>query len=328
MNFYNEHDPKAAAWLRELIKTGVIAEGVVDERSIDDITPAELTQYNQVHFFAGIGGWSAALRLAGWPDDKPVWTGSCPCQPFSQAGEGKGVDDERHLWPSFKWHIEQCNPSVIFGEQVASNLGRDWLSGVRLDLEDMGYGVGAADLCAACVGAPHPRQRIFWVADTRRASDQFDGECGHPPTANLEPKGVEAKRKRGRVASTDCSENGGLVLADRSRRDERRQRAETIGHGGSIESAGCDGPGRVEHSKGDGWEQWRAESSGRRTEFGRCWSNFDVLPFKDGKFRRVEAGTFPLAHGVSDRVGLLRGYGNAIVSQVAAEFIKAFLAAV
>ena len=85
--YYNEHEPYAAAWLRNLIAGGHIAAGDVDARDIQDVTPDDLTGYTQCHFFAGIGGFSYALRLAGWPDDRPVWTGSCPCQPFSAAGK-------------------------------------------------------------------------------------------------------------------------------------------------------------------------------------------------------------------------------------------------
>jgi len=88
--YYNEIDPFAAQWLRNLIAAGHIAPGIVDERSIEDVIPEELEVYTQCHFFAGIGGWSYALRLAGWPDDKKVWTGSCPCQAFSNAGKGGG----------------------------------------------------------------------------------------------------------------------------------------------------------------------------------------------------------------------------------------------
>lgn len=84
--YYNEIDPFAANWLRNLSDAGLIAKGVVDERSIVDVTPADLVGFTQCHFFAGIGGWSYALRLAGWPDEREVWTGSCPCQPFSTAG--------------------------------------------------------------------------------------------------------------------------------------------------------------------------------------------------------------------------------------------------
>ena len=116
--YYNEHDPKKAAWLRELIAQDVVADGEVDERSIDEIVPTELSGYTQCHFFAGIGVWSYALRLAGWPDDRPVWTGSCPCQSFSAAGQGKGFADERHLWPAWFHIISQCKPDRIFGEQV------------------------------------------------------------------------------------------------------------------------------------------------------------------------------------------------------------------
>ena len=79
MNYYNEYDPKAAAWLRELIAAKLIPAGVVDERSITEISPHDLSDYTQCHFFAGIGGWSLALELAGWPASRPVWTGSCPC---------------------------------------------------------------------------------------------------------------------------------------------------------------------------------------------------------------------------------------------------------
>lgn len=161
--YYNEFDPKAAAWLRELIKAGHIVPGDVDERSIIDIRPDELVGYTQCHFFAGIGVWSYALRRAGWPDDRPVWTGSCPCQPFSAAGKGDGFDDERHLWPHFHWLIQNCRPAVVFGEQVASKDGLGWLDLVQADLEGSGYASGAVDTCAAGFGAPHIRQRLYWV---------------------------------------------------------------------------------------------------------------------------------------------------------------------
>ncbi|CUX25623.1 DNA cytosine methyltransferase [Rhizobium oryzihabitans] len=164
--YYNEIDPYAAQWLRNLIDAGHIAPGFVDERSIEDVTPDELSQYTQCHFFAGIGVWSLALRRAGWSDDTPVWTGSCPCQPFSAAGKGSGFDDERHLWPSFFHLIEQCRPPVVFGEQVASKDANPWIDLVQDDLEAVGYGVGAVAFPSASVGAPHIRDRLYWLADT------------------------------------------------------------------------------------------------------------------------------------------------------------------
>jgi DNA (cytosine-5)-methyltransferase 1 len=174
--FYNEIDPFAAAWLRELIKAGQIAHGVVDERSIEDINPTELVGYTQCHFFAGIGAWSYALRLAGWPDDRPVWTGSCPCQPFSAAGKGAGIADERHLWPAWYHLIAQLRPETVFGEQVANGLGLDWLDIVWPDMEAANYSFGAVDLCAAGVGAPHIRQRMYWVANANRAGQRPWGQ--------------------------------------------------------------------------------------------------------------------------------------------------------
>ena len=163
--YYNEIDPYAAQWLRNLIVAGHIADGDVDERSIVDVHPDDLKGYTQCHFFAGIGGWSYAARLAGWDDSRELWTGSCPCQPFSSAGKQGGFRDQRHLWPEFRRLIKRRKPAVVFGEQVAN--ATDWIVAVRGDLEDMGYAVGAVPIKALCVGAKHARPRWWLVADAK-----------------------------------------------------------------------------------------------------------------------------------------------------------------
>jgi DNA (cytosine-5)-methyltransferase 1 len=168
--YYNEIDPYAAQWLRNLIKEGLIADGEVDTRSIVDVRPGDLVAFKQCHFFAGLGGWAGALRLAGFPDDRPVWTGSCPCQPFSLAGKKKGFDDERHLWPVWRELIAERRPAKVFGEQVAS--ASAWLGLVRGDLEAMGYAVGAIPVEAASAGADHLRDRYWFVANDDDAGPQ------------------------------------------------------------------------------------------------------------------------------------------------------------
>lgn len=171
--YYNENDPNAAAWLRELIKDGHIAPGVVDGRSIEDVAPDELFDFDQCHFFAGIGAWSYALRSAGWPDGRPVWTASLPCQPFSAAGGRAGFADERHLWPHFyhlirehqQWCRQQKRPTpIILGEQVASKDADTWIDLVHTDLEALGHAFAAIPFPSASVGAPHIRDRNYWLA--------------------------------------------------------------------------------------------------------------------------------------------------------------------
>ena len=301
MNYYNELDGGAAAWLRELIADGLIPAGEVDERSICDVRGRELDGFGQCHFFAGIGGWPDALRLAGWPEEREVWTGSCPCPPFSCAGKKKccpscesealiphphktGVfacaecehqwyADGRHLWPEMLRLVRQCSPAVVFGEQVASEDGLFWLAGVRATLEGCGYAVGAADLPAAGLGAPHIRQRLWWVAD------------------------AEATERRRVAHPCEC--------------------------GPQAQTGGCGG-------------------------LGGFWSDYLWLPCADGKSRRVGIRPSAVADGIpggmdasgqaglaqvetieilttheEGRAMLLKGYGNAIVPEVAAVFIRA-----
>ena len=208
MNFYNEHDPKAAAWIRELIAAKLIPDGIVDERSILEIQPHELTRYTQCHFFAGIAGWSLALTLAGWPATRPVWTGSCPCQPFSNAGKGLAQADERHLWPAFFNLIRECRPECVIGEQVESAIGKGWLDGIQTDLEGEGYALGSVVLGAHSLGAPHIRQRLFWVADS----------AGGQRQQRLRSQGHELQR-----SADDCADGrlGDALIGGQRGRDER-----------------------------------------------------------------------------------------------------------
>lgn len=162
--YYNEFDGYAAAWLRNLISAGHLPAGDVDERSIVDVAPSDLAGYTQCHFFAGIGGWALAARLAGWPDDRELWTGSAPCQPFSVAGQQRGTDDDRHLWPHLFHLASARRPAVLMGEQVAAAVGKDWLDGVFADLEGIGYACGAAVIPACALDAPHQRDRLWFVA--------------------------------------------------------------------------------------------------------------------------------------------------------------------
>jgi len=298
--YYNEIDPYAAEWLRNLIKAGHIADGVVDDRSISDVRPEELFEFTQCHFFAGIGIWSRALRGAGWADDRPVWTGSCPCQPFSGAGKRAGTSDERHLWPHWNHLIQECRPATIFGEQVASKDGLGWLDLVQTDMEAKDYAFGAFDLSASGFGAPHIRQRLWFVADTDNAGSQ--GRIPRGPDQERE----DQHGHLGRNGSTD----GGLGNAD----------LHDGGHGDSTLTS--DGQARVEHGSASATDGMERGPSGKTNGH---WKDADWLFCRDGKWRPVEPSTCPLVDGATSRVGRLRAYGNGIVPQVAQGLIESYM---
>ncbi|MDV0394438.1 DNA cytosine methyltransferase [Enterobacter roggenkampii] len=356
--YYNEIDPFAAQWLRNLIAGGHIAPGEVDERSIEDVTPDDLRGFTQCHFFAGIGVWSHSLRLSGWPDDKPVWTGSCPCQPFSAAGKGDGFADERHLWPHFFHLISECRPQHVFGEQVAAGNTNVWFDLVQSDLEGMGYAFGLVPFTSASIGAPHIRERAYWVAESISEQRQKllpglekgnSEEGGWPPA---KPSGLCSAGGMGDTNLTRLEGLGGNDSAAGRERATGPDAAPGVLDGlANTESGGR--RERIENIAGVRIGNAEEGTTGRFTEHGGMvnefrplevngfWRDADWLLCRDGKWRPVEPGTFPLVDGAaarlgrvepgvarvasSNRVGRLKGYGNAINAQAAAEFIRAYM---
>lgn len=333
--YYNEIDPFAAQWLRNLINAGHIAPGVVDTRSIEEVTANDLKGFTQCHFFAGIGVWSYALRRAGWPDDRPVWTGSCPCQPFSACGKRQGKDDERHLFPTWFRLISECRPDVIFGEQVASKDGLGWLDDVRDHLERSGYAFAGFDLCAAGFGAPHIRQRLFWVADAER--EQCQKRLSGSPEGHSENAGGAAIEPTGFCLSCglEHSDSNGREGRICGREDAQRKTINgSVGCDSTISGLAHSNNPRQQSGCGDGG---RGKPSIEGNNSGRCgtaglsnatngfWRHADWLFCHDGKWRPVKPGLKPLVNGLAGRVGQLHAYGNAIVAPVAEAFIASYL---
>lgn len=358
--YYNEFDPFAAAWLRNLIAGGHIAPGDVDERSIIEVQPDDLRGYTQCHFFAGIGGWSYAFRLAGWDDARPVWSGSCPCQPFSAAGKKSKQSDERHLWPHWFRLIRECRPATIYGEQVASAIAAGWWDDVATDLEAENYACAAAVLPACSVGRPHRRDRLWFVADGnskrlpqgKQATEA--ARYGHPAQSNGGVMGnAESLGRRQGYPLTGGGIGGngaGEVTEPFKPGDSPMGNAKHDGwHGRPLSGSdashvwqqeGAQGTHRTLEPEGTSQPKYVANPSLARLEGfagddcpAQGWQKpirstpegdpLEWIACPDGKHRPVKPGLCLLAHGVPNRVGKLRGYGNAIVAQVAAAFIEA-----
>ncbi|HEB5021757.1 TPA: DNA cytosine methyltransferase [Klebsiella pneumoniae] len=345
--YYNEIDPFAAQWLRNLIAAGHIAPGEVDERSIEDVTPDDLRGFTQCHFFAGIGVWSHSLRLAGWPDDRPVWTGSCPCQPFSAAGKGDGFTDERHLWPHFFHLISERRPQHVFGEQVAAGNANVWFDLVQADLEGMGYAFGLVPFTSAGIGAPHIRERAYWVANADSLISDRRGNVRAPGWDEYSNGGDDVRLGNSNVArleglsGNDCAAGREGATGPAAAPGVHDGMANTDNEQHSIAISGFG----LKHVS-TGRQQDPAAAAGLRGDYrplevNGFWRDADWLLCRDGKWRPVEPGTFPLVDGAaarlgrvepgvarvasSNRVGRLKGYGNAINAQAAAAFIRAYM---
>lgn len=269
--YYNEIDPYCCAWLSNLMDAGHITPGKIDDRPIQELTAKDVEGYQRVHFFAGIAGWDYALNLANW-GERFVWTGSCPCQPFSTAGKQKGKLDDRHLWPTWFDLIRECRPATIFGEQVSSAITHGWLDDCAYDLETEDYAVAAAVLPACSIGASHKRERLWFVGNALKSARKRN------------PRKIPGKKEKER---SQGKQNGDLL--------NRFKFAGSSGRKGDLAHTNREPQKRI------------AES----------WSECNHW-FSEPTLGRV-------ANGVSARTHKLRAYGNAIVPQLAAEFIKTYM---
>lgn len=321
--YYNEFDPKAAAWLRQLIKNGNITPGEVDERSITEVDAIDLIGFDRCHFFAGIGTWDYCLNESGW-GDKPIWTASLPCQPFSAAGKGLGKEDERHLLPHFLELVKECRPTTIIGEQVAAAIGHGWLDDLYAEMEACDYAIASAVIGAHSVGAPHIRQRLYWVGVSNSTRPQPGvettktaryGSAFEPASSVI---GMGDTEHDGRIAS---EKPGSTVQTS----EKRGQEGQDI----SIQFAGASRP------------QSATDIPGCEERQGIEW-----LYCRDNKYRPIKPGIQPLVDGTTGRVVhsgdpgspinaneaqearvmRLKGYGNAIQARTAVAFISAYMA--
>jgi len=310
MNYYNEIDPYCVQWLKNLIVADLIPDGFVDSRPIQQVQPEDLKGFTQCHFFAGIAGWALALKLVGWPEDRQVWTGSCPCQPFSVAGKRKKEEDERHLWPEFYRLIAKSRPSVVLGEQVAA--ATDWLTGVRSDLEAVDYAFGAMPIEAACASAAQYRDRIWFVA------------CVSCERGNW-GAGVQGPHGRPFVETSSIGE-----LA--SEHIPRLEECQSIAGDFRPECAPIERSpvSSLVRDPGNGWGEGWTESEFRSRGFTAAVASLpdgtQFIECPDGKWRRLPPPRVRwLGNGIPARVAKLRAFGNGIVPQVAAEFIGAYM---
>lgn len=166
--YYNENNPFCAQWLRNLIAAGHLPAGDVDDRSIEDVEPADVAGYVQCHWFAGVGGWPLALRLAGVSPTAKVWTGSPPCQQNSNAaavhGRRTGLRGHQSGLAG-KWLelVAACTPPASISRTSPAS--------------SRGLPKSRAVWRALAIAWPNPNDRLRVLVHIMNA-----GECGLLPT--------------------------------------------------------------------------------------------------------------------------------------------------
>lgn len=341
----NQEGTSASITLHTPKRINVIEGRIVSEKSFYRVTAypkARSFKFNGVH---GLGyvrstrdaGYERVYNIAVEEDESYTADGIAVhnCQPFSAAGRRKGFADERHLWPHWFHLIDQCQPDVVFGEQIASKDGLAWIEHlVQPDMEAAGYSFGVFDLCAAGFSGAHIRQRLYFVGVANTYYERLQRRVGVPERGSQRTFG--ASSLAGRMADSYGS-----------RRDAGRQGGETLGHGHTAFADGSTGrmadsaePGRGEGSENfrRGAERSAQEGLEQRARDGGVLSganapmlgreSVDWLYCRDDRWRPFEAGNFPLAAKDSPDMGRsrthkLKGYGNALDYETALGFVEA-----
>jgi len=273
-----------------------------------------------------------------------VLTGGFPCQPYSLAGLRKGKDDERHLWPEMLRAIREIKPTWIVGENVLGLIS--WNGGlvfeeVQADLEAEGYEVQPYVLPAASVGAPHRRDRIWFVAYSNNCNDNRRTE------QNARKGKKERLQQWDKVRKFSKPNN---IRESSSNSDNTGANYDMRGH----DNRSKENQGREEQSQLESWKDgiFGDDSDTSSIRFGKrsrenihskkqtairqdfnniCnqgtfnkpdWQNFPtqspVCNGDDGISTRLDGITFPKWRNESIKAG-----GNAIVPQVVYQIFKA-----
>jgi DNA (cytosine-5)-methyltransferase 1 len=252
MILYTDIDEFCCKWLESLIENGLLPKGDVLCEDIKKINPESVRKYTQRHWCCGIGGWPYALQLAGWPVDRPVDTASLPCQPFSIAGKQQGENDERHLWPTFRQTVSVLRPTTIFGEQVPQAIRLGWLDGIFSDLERENYACGAVVLPSCSVNSPNIRQRLWWLAHSKRHGGRPD-----------EPGREEERRASSWWDGKRIDRLADPMSTGRTPRRAEAGNGQTSGGGGFDRLAETQNPDRRTGERGEEAETREDEKRGR-----------------------------------------------------------------
>lgn len=279
--YYNDLDPFACASIRRNIERGRLGAGLVDPRSIVEVQPADLAGFAICHFFAGIGGFELARLMAGWPDDRELWTGGFPCQDISCAGKGEGITGERSgLWFEFVRLIRACRPARLLIENVPALRTRG-ADEVLDGLEGAGYAARPIVVGAHAVGAPHRRQRVWIICELADGDgNRFNGtlrDSGAMAGAMRQTEGAESEPAR--VAHPTSI---GSSLADA---DDRGQQQPQGSLGGQRRRTGDGSASGLADSECDGRGQHQpARESQRGTVVGRSsQTDFPGWPARPGE---------------------------------------------
>ena len=239
-------------------------------------------------------------------DNIDIITGGYPCQPFSVAGNKKGVEDPRHLWPEYFRLIKECRPTWVIGENVAGHI-KLGLDAVQEDLESEGYSLRTFSISASSIGAPHQRERVWTVAYSERngllATEKRESI---EETIRQQPQGENNTFNIEGTGSIPVSTSDVEDTRRRSWREQFTRNKESVGRG-TFEKT--------------------ERSTNSNTTTGSSEGTTTMANGNENKnnWWHTEPNVGRVADGVSDRTHRLKSLGNAVVPQIPYYIAKSIL---
>ena len=239
-------------------------------------------------------------------DNIDIITGGYPCQPFSVAGNKKGVEDPRHLWPEYFRLIKECRPTWVIGENVAGHI-KLGLDAVQEDLESEGYSLRTFSISASSIGANHQRERVWIIANSERngllATEKRESI---EETIRQQPQGENNTFNIEGTGSIPVSTSDVEDTRRRSWREQFTRNKESVGRGTSE---------KTERSTNSNTTTGSSEGTTTMANGNKNKNNW----------WHTEPNVGRVADGVSNRTHRLKSLGNAVVPQIPYYIAKSIL---